>query len=78
MNHLHARVFHWQRKAAALLLAIGLLSIVLDATYAGYDSIEDAVEWIMMLFIALQFCSHYPLWNDTNLRLSVSGRRVRR
>ena len=68
------RIFHWQTGAAVLLLGIGLLSVVLDATYAAYDTIEDAFEWIMMLFIALQFCSHYPLWHAANLRVGIAGR----
>ena len=68
------RVFRWQVAAAGLLLAIGILSVVLDAAYADYDSVEDAFEWVMMLFIALQFCSHYPLWNAADLRFSISGR----
>jgi hypothetical protein len=67
------RVFHWQTASAALLLAIGVLSVILDATYANYDSLEDAFEWIMMLFICLQFCSHFPLWKAADLRLSISG-----
>ena len=28
----------------------------------------------MMAFIALQFCSHYPLWRAANLRLTIAGR----
>lgn len=68
------RVFRWQVAAAALLLGIGILSVVLDATYANYGSIEDAFEWVMMLFIALQFCSHYPLWKAADLRVSIGGR----
>jgi len=67
------RTFRWQAGAAALLLAIGILSVVLDASYANYDSIENAFEWIMMLFIALQFCSHYPLWKAADLRLSIGA-----
>ncbi len=65
------RVFRWQSLAAILLLAIGILSVVLDAFYADYDSIEDAFEWVMMLFVALQFCSHYPLWKAAGLRLTI-------
>lgn len=65
------RVFRWQCGAAGALLAIGVLSVVLDAAWRDYDSIEDAFEWVMMLFIAGQFCSHYPLWKASGLRLSV-------
>jgi len=66
------RVFRWQLGAAALLLAIGLLSVLLDATWRNYDGVEDAFEWVMMLFIALQFCSHYPLWKAAGLRLGIT------
>jgi hypothetical protein len=66
------RLFRWQCSAAVLLLAIGLLTVLLKAVYTDYDAIEDAFEWIMMLFIALQFCSHYPLWKAADLRLSVT------
>lgn len=74
MDAAEARCFRWQLATAALLLAIGLLSVLLDMIYASYDSIEDAFEWIMMLFIALQFCSHYPLWKTAGLRLGIVGR----
>lgn len=66
-------VFRWQCRAAGLLLGIGVLSVVLDAAWGEYDSVEDAFEWVMMLFIALQFCSHYPLWKGADLRISISG-----
>ncbi|MGV3592881.1 MAG: hypothetical protein ACO1PZ_14425 [Gammaproteobacteria bacterium] len=66
------RVFRWQFGAAAMLLAIGVLSVLLDAAWRDYDSVEDAFEWVMMLFIALQFCSHYPLWKAAGLRVDVS------
>lgn len=55
-----------------MLLAIGILSVILDLAYARYDEIEDAFEWVMMLFIVGQFISHYPLWNGVNLRIGIS------
>lgn len=64
-------IFQWQRAAAVLLLAIGLISVILDALWTGYDSVEDAFEWVMMLCLSLQFCSHYPLWKSADLRLAV-------
>lgn len=69
------RTVHWQNLAALTLLAIGLLSVVLDAMWADYDSVEDAFEWVMMLFIALQFCSHYPLWKSADLRVQIFSSR---
>lgn len=67
------RIFRWQCGMALLLLGIGVLSVVLDATWLNYDSIEDAFEWIMMLFIAAQFCSHHPLWKASGLRLTIEA-----
>lgn len=68
------RVYLWQRNAALVLLAIGVASVLLDALWPNYDSVEDAFEWVMMLFIVLQFCSHYPLWKTSDLRLEVAVR----
>jgi hypothetical protein len=64
-------VFRCQQASALLLLAIGITSILLDLGYAQYDSIEDAFEWVMMLFIVIQFCSHYFLWRDSDLRIGI-------
>lgn len=74
MSATEARVFHWQLRAAALLLTIGILSVLLNMTYTGYDRIEDAFEWIMMLCIVVQFCSHYPLWKAADLRIAIHAR----
>jgi len=67
------RVVNIQTALAAMLLTIGILSVVLDLIYARYDDIEDAFEWVMMLFIVGQFISHYPLWNRVNLRIRISS-----
>lgn len=67
------RVVNIQTALAAILLAIGMLSVILDLTYARYDDIEDAFEWVMMLFIVGQFIGHYPLWNSVNLRIRISS-----
>lgn len=69
------RVVTWQQRAAFMLLAIGVSSVILDMTYARYDGIEDAFEWVMMLFVVVQFCSHYPLWKSAGLRVQISGKR---
>lgn len=73
VTSLQTTVFIWQRRSAVALLLIGLTTVILDATYARYDEIEDAFEWVMMLFIVGQFCSHYWLWRDSGLRLSTTG-----
>lgn len=71
----HQSVVGWQRRAAAMLLAIGISSVILDMTYANYDDIEDAFEWVMMLFVVAQFCSHYLLWRSVGLRVTISAER---
>lgn len=63
------RVYRWQLASAIMLLGIGIASVVLDLVLADYGDIEDAFEWIMMLFIVWQFCSHYFLWRLANLRI---------
>lgn len=49
----------WYRRLfglMAVLLAVGVLSVVLDATLGpGYDDIEDAFEWVMALLLNLYF-----------------------
>ena len=65
------KVLRWQKIMAALLMAIGISTVILDLTYRDYDSIEDAFEWVMMLFIVTQFCSHYWLWREEDLRVEV-------
>src|SRR5690606_20613854 len=65
------QVFKWQQNSAIVLLGIGIASVVLDLNYAAYDDIEDAFEWVMMLFIVGQFCSHYFLWKAVDLRLDL-------
>lgn len=72
---LHQRIVSWQRRAAGMLLAIGMTTVILDMTYARYDDIEDAFEWVMMLFVVAQFCSHYPLWRSVGLRVEIGGHR---
>lgn len=67
------RVVNVQITLAATLLAIGILSVMLDLSYARYDDIEDAFEWVMMLFVVGQFISHYPLWNSVDLRIRISS-----
>lgn len=66
------RVFLWQKTMAAILLGIGITTVVLDMVYKDYDSIEDAFEWVMMLFIVGQFVSHYWLWRQVDLRIVIS------
>lgn len=75
LNGLSTRVIRWQKRAAFTLLAIGISTVLLDLFYKNYDAIEDAFEWVMMLFIIAQFVSHYWLWKEAELRIEIrSGR----
>lgn len=67
------RVLSWQLRGALLVLAIGAGSVLLDALHPHYDDMEDAVEWILMLCLVLQFASHYWLWRAADLRLQASS-----
>lgn len=68
---LQSRICGWQKAMAAILLGIGITTVILDLTYRDYDRIEDAFEWVMMLFIVAQFCSHYWLWRERDLRVEI-------
>jgi hypothetical protein len=68
-DSLVVRVLRLQAALAMVTLAIGFGSVLLDQLWANYDSIEDAIEWLLMLCVAGQFCSHYPLWRAADLRV---------
>lgn len=72
---LQGRVIRWQSRAAFTLLAIGISTVLLDLFYKNYDAIEDAFEWVMMLFIVAQFVSHYGLWKEVDLRIEIRSNR---
>lgn len=74
LDHVERRVLSWQLRGALLVLAIGVGSVLLDVGYAHYDAMEDAVEWILMLCLVLQFASHYWLWRAADLKLQVRSR----
>ncbi|MGA0805412.1 MAG: hypothetical protein ACO3PV_02700 [Pseudohongiellaceae bacterium] len=67
------RVLRWQLRGAGVMLLIGIGSVLLDALHPRYDDMEDAVEWILMLGLVLQFASHYLLWRDGALQVQVTG-----
>lgn len=69
------RIIGVQKSMALTLLAIGISTVILDLAYRDYDSIEDAFEWVMMLFIIAQFISHYPLWKRADLRMTIRSAR---
>jgi len=68
------QLWRWQWWGAVLMLGIGLGSVLLDLLYSRYDDMEDAVEWVLMLGLAAQFCSHAWLWRATDLRIEIRGR----
>jgi hypothetical protein len=53
-----------------LLLALGLLTVVLQA-WDGvlYDSVEDAFEWMLSLLLQTNFLLGYLLWRRAGWRL---------
>lgn len=67
------RVLQRQLQLALLMLAIGIGSVVLDLIHPRYDDMEDAVEWILMLGLVLQFASHARLWHEAGLQLRVAA-----
>jgi len=72
------QVLRWQLYGAVLVLAIGIGSVLLDLLHPHYDDMEDAVEWILMLCITVQFASHYFLWRSAGLALQPGIRELPR
>ncbi len=42
---------HWQQALLGLILAIGLLTLLLDAVLENYDDYEDSFEWTIALLL---------------------------
>ncbi|MEM7366457.1 MAG: hypothetical protein AAF525_20785 [Pseudomonadota bacterium] len=57
-----------------LVLAIGLLTVVLDITYSNYDAIEDAFEWVEPLLIHLTLIAQALQLPDTRAQKRGSNR----
>lgn len=70
------RVLHWQLYGAIAMLLIGIGSVLLDALHPRYDDMEDAVEWILMLGLVLQFASHSLLWREADLHFHTGVRSI--
>jgi len=45
----------WQLYLVAMVLVIGLVTLILDATLSNYDDYEDAFEWVIALCIHVNF-----------------------
>ena len=55
-----------------LLLALGLLTVVLDAwDEVFYESVEDAFEWCLSLLLQANFLLGYFAWRGAGWRLQV-------
>lgn len=55
------------------LLALGLLTVILDAwNEAWYESVEDAFEWQLSLLLQFNFLLGYCVWRATGWRLQVA------
>ena len=56
----------------ALLLALGILTVLLDAwDGVWYDTVEDAFEWWLALLLQLNFLLGYLLWRQAGFSLAV-------
>jgi hypothetical protein len=60
-----------------VLLAVGLLTVVIDAWDADYyETVEDAFEWVLSLLLQLNFLLGYLVWRCAGWSLEVSHGRV--
>jgi hypothetical protein len=68
------RIYHFLVGLNTTVLSIGLLSLILDITMADYDSIEDAIEWILALLMHIYFFGVYTAWRRTEFAISFKVR----
>lgn len=62
------------RLLCALLLLLGILTVLLDAwDGAWYDTVEDAFEWWLALLLQLNFLFGYLLWRQAGFSLAVAS-----
>ncbi len=55
----------------AVLIATGVVSLLLDGFYPGYDQIEDAFEWGFALLLNVYFVAFYFVWRALGVRIGV-------
>jgi hypothetical protein len=68
--------YRWLMMLLLLLLAIGVVSLILDGTLgADYDRFEDAFEWVMALLLNLYFVMLARIWRRERAVLVISARR---
>lgn len=58
-----------QLRLCQLMLLIGTASVILDGLYAGYDGIEDAIEWWLALMLTVHPLLSVGLWREQRFSL---------
>jgi len=56
------------------LLVAGIVSLLLEAFYAGYDLVEDAFEWFFALLLHSYFTAIYFVWRDLGMEVRLEVR----
>ena len=55
----------WQLLMCLIILALGILTLVLDGLLDNYDDYEDGFEWVLALLLHCNFLLGYWSWRDT-------------
>lgn len=64
----------WQLAMLLLILLIGLLTLVLDASLDNYDDMEDAFEWLIALLLHGNFLLAAAYWHRLDLAAGQQSR----
>ena len=62
----------WLLWLCTLALAIGIVTLVLDAVLDNYEDYENAFEWVLALLIHVYFLVTWRTWTNTGLHLQFS------
>lgn len=54
----------WQLSLSLVILALGILTLLLDLLIDNYDDYEDAFEWVLALLLNCNFLIAYRVWRD--------------
>jgi len=68
ISYPRATLLQAQQSLLGLILAIGVLTLALDALMDDYDSIEDAIEWLLALLLHANFLLAALFWRSTLAR----------
>ena len=61
--------------ACGTLLATGVLTVILQAWNAAwYETVEDALEWVLTLLLQSNFLAGYFVWRQAGWKLAVKER----